>query len=156
MTIDDELKLLKKVSLFAEVEPSQLRLLAMSADHLRFEPGEIMIREGDPPEDVLIIISGEARAAPDVALRTLAGYLGVLLEKPYPVSIRAVSAVAALRLRADHFRELMLLSPEINRAVVRELGRIIEAMIETRSRESVSNPVPRRSGNGDGDGFDRD
>jgi hypothetical protein len=55
--IDD----LRKITVFADLPPEQLAWLAENFEEMRFQPGEIFVREGDPAEYLNVILEGEIR-----------------------------------------------------------------------------------------------
>ena len=42
MILKDEVELLRRVPLFAGVEPTKLKLLAFTSDRMSFDPGQIL------------------------------------------------------------------------------------------------------------------
>ena len=48
MSLKQEFELLRRVPLFAEVEPSRLKLLAFMSERVGFDPGKLIMRQGDP------------------------------------------------------------------------------------------------------------
>ena len=55
--IDD----LRKIEVFADLPQEQLAWLAENFEEMRFQPGEIMAREGEPLDYLIVILEGEIR-----------------------------------------------------------------------------------------------
>ena len=55
--IDD----LRKIEVFADLPQEQLAWLAEKFEERRFQPGEIMAREGEPLDYLTVILEGEMR-----------------------------------------------------------------------------------------------
>ena len=60
MSLKQEFELLRRVPLFAEIEPSRLKLLAFMSERVGFDPGRVIVRQGDPADAAYLIIDGEA------------------------------------------------------------------------------------------------
>ena len=60
MSLREEVELLQRIPLFANVEASKLKLLAFTSERIAFESGHVLFRQGDPGDAAYIIIEGEA------------------------------------------------------------------------------------------------
>ena len=69
MSLKQEFELLRRVPIFAEIEPSKLKLLAFMSERVGFDPGKRLMQQGDPADAAYLIIEGHA----DVILETSAG-----------------------------------------------------------------------------------
>jgi hypothetical protein len=47
MSLNDEVEMLRKIQLFAKVEPAKLKLLAFTSERAVFEPDEVLFHQGD-------------------------------------------------------------------------------------------------------------
>jgi CRP-like cAMP-binding protein len=135
MTIDDEVRSLQKFRMFEAVEASKLKLLAMIADRIVFQPGEVVYEQGAASDAVFIVLSGQFK----VSLNTdrgvidfaehvrgaLLGEAGVLCGQTRGVTITAENEVTALRIDREPFMQLLEESRPFNLAVMRELSRQI-------------------------------
>jgi CRP-like cAMP-binding protein len=87
---------------------ARTQLLAASAV-ARFSPGETLVREGDPPGDVLALASGRVRIMTGDRLRTLAtlaapaliGEMAVVLDQPRNATVVATAASVGVRIPKD-------------------------------------------------------
>ena len=69
MSLKEEFELLRRVPMFAEIEPAKLKLLAFMSERIGFDPGKQLMRQGDPSDAAYLIIDGHA----EVILETPAG-----------------------------------------------------------------------------------
>jgi HEAT repeat protein len=56
----DRVLALHAVSMFADLDPEDLELIASATTEVRFEPGEHIYRDGDPGSEMLVIVGGSA------------------------------------------------------------------------------------------------
>jgi CRP-like cAMP-binding protein/Zn-dependent protease len=94
---------------FLSVSPAvRARLLAASAA-ARFSPGETLVREGDPPGDVIALASGRVRIMTGDRLRTLAtlaapaliGEMAVVLDQPRNATVVVTASSVGVRIPKD-------------------------------------------------------
>mmetsp|Transcript_11171 Transcript_11171/g.25382 ORF Transcript_11171/g.25382 Transcript_11171/m.25382 type:complete len:827 (+) Transcript_11171:54-2534(+) len=115
------LKFLLRVPLFRRLPKDQLPLLAEACVQTRYEPGEVVIRQGDNGEDFYIIASGEAsinvqadgepRKKVD-SIRTGAyfGETALLVDGPRTATVIAETVLSTYKISRDKFQELGLQS----------------------------------------------
>src|SRR3569832_1424692 len=60
VSLREEVDLLQRIPLFANVEASKLKLLAFTSERIAFETGQVLFRQGDTGDAAYIIIEGEA------------------------------------------------------------------------------------------------
>ncbi len=132
----DEVQLLKRIPLFAKVEPSRLKLLAFASERQVFQSGETIVREGEVGSTAYIIVSGEA----DVLIQTnhgtmtvskvgkndFIGEVAMLCDVPRTASVRALTNVDTLCISKDLFYSLVKEFPEIAVQVMRVLAQRLE------------------------------
>lgn len=148
MTIACDAASLRKLPIFSKLDDKKLRLVAMMAERLNYHPGDYIAREGDTPEAVFIVLSGEvilSRSTPCGQLQALTlsngslfGDVPILCGGTYLGNATAQTDVAILRLDKDLFFELLRTVPDFAIAVCRDLaGRVyhlIERMIQSDTR----------------------
>ena len=132
MELLEEVEALKRVPLFAKLEPSKLKLLAFTSESLTFDEGETLFRAGDPADAAYVIMNGqvdilaetEAGEIPVGTLKAgqLVGEMGVLTNEPRSATIRAGRDLVALRVREDMFLKLLAENPEVALDVMRQLS----------------------------------
>ena len=58
MSIRDEIKVLRDIPPFAPLDTKQLELLAYVSERLSYEPGTVMIQQGDAGDAVFVLLEG--------------------------------------------------------------------------------------------------
>ena len=131
------------------------RMLLDSGEVKEFSPGEMLIKEGDEPKFVLLVLTGRLqvfvqRQGRDLVLAdagpgTILGELAVLCGIPRSASVRASEKSAALQWSAAAFRSLLLrdvfLSERIFRESLRTLIEKERSLIDSLIRsQGGSNP----------------
>lgn len=128
-----EVELLRRVSFFAGMDTTRLKLLAFTSDVITYDASQIMFRQGDVGDSAYVILEGEAEArvrlsngndVPVARIRTgdLVGEIAVLCDIPRTATVSAVSAVKALRIQREPFFELMHQFPEIAISIARVMA----------------------------------
>lgn len=132
MSLIEEMKVLKELPLFAEIEESKLKLIAFASQRLRYNPGDIAILEGDATDSIFVIIGGEAEVLIETADGPLPvaaigrngifGEIGVLCDVPRTATIRAFTELDVLRIEKIFFLQLLDDFPSVSRVIMAELG----------------------------------
>ena len=60
MTLQQDVDVLRRIPLFAKIEPARLKLLAFTSEHVEFQPGEPVCRQGEPGDSAYIVLDGAA------------------------------------------------------------------------------------------------
>lgn len=60
MTLQQDVDVLRRIPLFAKIEPARLKLLAFTSEHVEFQPGEPVCRQGEPGNSAYIVLDGAA------------------------------------------------------------------------------------------------
>jgi CRP-like cAMP-binding protein len=134
---DEELKLLRALARFKEVDTSNLKLMAMAGERVYFDAGEVMIEEGAHSDSVYIIMSGVADVTRTVNGATtslgamdpgsIVGEIGVVLNQPRFATLIARTPLTALHLEASVYVDLVKQLPQLAIATIRELSqRLVE------------------------------
>lgn len=137
MSLKQEFELLRRVPLFAEIEPSRLKLLAFMSERVGYDPGKLIVRQGEPADAAYLIIDGEAEViaeAPSgpVILATLGaneivGEMGILCNMPRNATVRAKERLVALRISKEPFMRMVREFPNISVSIMQELAHRLEA-----------------------------
>ena len=132
MDLLQEAELLRKVPMFARLEPSRLKLLAFTSQNLSFGNGEELFRAGEPSDCAYVIMEGEVEVMADteagevvavtLSKNELFGEMGVLSTAPRSASIRAKGDVKALRITDEAFLKLLRDNPDVALDVLRQLS----------------------------------
>ena len=138
MSLKQEFELLRRVPLFAEIEPSRLKLLAFMSERVGFDAGKIMVRQGDTADAAYLIIDGHAEViaeTPDgpLILATLGanetvGEMGILSNMPRNATVRAKDRLIALRIAKEPFMRMVREFPNISVAIMQELAHRLDAV----------------------------
>src|SRR5277367_1857889 len=60
VSLKEEVGLLQRIPLFANIEASKLKLLAFTSERVAFEAGHVLFNEGDMGDAAYIIMEGDA------------------------------------------------------------------------------------------------
>jgi CRP-like cAMP-binding protein len=142
--LQDDAEALRAIPLLAGLPLARLKLIAYTAEALRFAPGEVLMRQGDPADAVYLVTAGEAEVSvagaggAPVVVRSMGpgalfGETAVLARTTRTATVTARTEVAALRLSDTLFAELLDESPELARAVLVLLAERLASERQTRS-----------------------
>ena len=136
MSISEEVGLLRKVPLFANIEPARLKLLAFTSERLGYSPGEVMCRQGEMGDSAFILMDGEASVlvdTPDGPMEVavlgkgdVLGEISILCDVPRTATVTAKSDVSALCISKELFFQLVKDFPDIAIEIMRELAQRLE------------------------------
>lgn len=131
MSVDTEAAQLARVPMFGKLDPARLKLLAFTSRLLTFAPGETLVRVGEPSDSAFIILDGNVEIIGSsaqgefligtVGVNALVGEMGVLMNGPRTVTVRAQGEVRALKIAASMFVRLVSENPEVALDVMRVL-----------------------------------
>jgi len=137
MKLEDEVELLRRIPLFAKIEPSRLKLLAFTSDRMTFEPGQEMFHQGDIGDAAYLILSGEADILVDtpsgpitvasIGKNALVGEISILCDAPRNATVRPKGQLDALKIKKEHFLRLITEFPEMAIEVMRVLANRVSA-----------------------------
>ena len=132
MDVFQEAEMLRNVPLFGGLSPTQLKLLAFTGNVLKFEPGEVLMRQGERADSAFVILEGEVEVLVEtrngqvpVAVQgknAVMGEMGVICDAPRSATVRAKGPVRALRISGDVFLTLACESPQRALYVMRQLS----------------------------------
>ncbi|MDF1793468.1 MAG: cyclic nucleotide-binding domain-containing protein [Thalassobaculaceae bacterium] len=147
MSLNEEVELLRKIPLFAKIEPSKLKLLAFTSERLTYQGGQRLFQQGDVGDAAYIIIDGVA----SVRIRTdggeiqvaelgkgdVVGEIAILCDVPRTASVEATSKLITLRITKELFFRLISEFPQISIEIMRELAARLERT-NVQLREALS------------------
>ena len=150
--LSNEVELLRRVPLFAGIEPTKLKLLAYTSDVVTYNPGQVLFRMGDAGDAAYVIIQGGAEVtvtteAGDIPIAQLKdgdflGEIAILCDTPRTATVTASSELKTLRIRKEPFFELLRQFPEMaiemTRLLAERLSRTTAELVETRKRAAAS------------------
>jgi CRP-like cAMP-binding protein len=118
----DARDILAGVPFFAEaLDEAQLDALADSARKAEYDSGAILMREGDPGESLLVIVSGSVNVSVSGRPATVAslgegdivGEMSLLTGAPRSATVTAVRPVVACEIGKDDLEPLLIMSPSL-------------------------------------------
>jgi CRP/FNR family transcriptional regulator, cyclic AMP receptor protein len=132
MSIDRDTTSLKNLRIFNSLDEKRLKLVAMMAERLHFTPGQKIVSQGDLPNTIFIVLSGEielSRTTPcgemhalSLGTGSLFGDVPMLCDKAFIGTVTATTDVIVLGLGKDLFFELLHSVPEFAVTVCRDLA----------------------------------
>ncbi len=137
MTIETEVQSLRQVSMFREIDPARLKLLAFTSDRLSYDKGDVLFRQNEVSDSTYVIVEGKVgvwiAAARDrikvaeLGAGEIVGEMGVLCDQPRSATIEAASHVVALKIGREVFFDMLRQFPQMSLAVMRDLARRLDA-----------------------------
>lgn len=147
MSIQEDVDALKRIPLFAKVEPAKLKLMAFASERAMYQPGDVLFNQGDFADAAYIILGGaadilvETPTGPlkvaDVSQGALVGDIAILCDVPRTATIRATEPMTALKITKELFFRMVTDFPSIGIEVMRVLAQRLEHMNE-QLREAVA------------------
>lgn len=136
MSINQEVDLLRRIPLFAKIDPARLRLLAFASERISFAAGDELFHQGDPADAAYIIMDGNVDISIDVPNGQLAlakvgrdqivGEIGIICDVPRTATVTAKSQLTTLRIDKDLFYRLINEFPQMAVEIMRELARRLD------------------------------
>lgn len=147
MQLKDEVELLRRVPMFAQIAPSKLKLLAFTSDRVSYRPGEVLFNQGDPGDaayvvlsgtaDVLVSAGGEQIKVASIAANSIVGDIAILCDVSRTATVKASEPLETLRIKKDQFIRMLAEFPEmaveIMRVLADRLSRTTAELSEARS-----------------------
>lgn len=148
--LSTEVDLLRRVPLFAGIEPSKLKLLAYTSDVVTYRPGQILFRKGDAGDAAYVIIAGDAEVSipadsGEIPIAQLhdgdfLGEIAILCDTPRTATITARSELKALRIRKEPFIQLLHQFPDMaiqmTRILAERLTRTTAELVDAQQKPS--------------------
>jgi CRP-like cAMP-binding protein len=125
---NSKIELLKRIPLFSGCNKSELAAIAMIVDEIDLPAGKVLIREGDPGREFLILVEGtvevrqKGRKLPTKSDAGFFGEISLLSNAPTTASVTTTSVVSALVITPQSFRDLLKRSPGIQLKVLTALA----------------------------------
>ena len=136
MSLQQEVELLRNIPLFANIEASKLKLIAFTAERLKYQADDVLFKQGEAGDAAYIIMNGEADIllnTPDgpmwvATLKTndIVGEIAILCDIPRTATVTAKSDLTTLCISKDLFFRLVCEFPQIAVELMRELAHRVE------------------------------
>ena len=136
MSLNEEVELLRRIPMFAKVDPAKLMLLAFASERISFEAGQELFRQGDVADAAYIIIEGAAEVIIDtprgpITVATLGvndfvGEIGIICDVPRTATVRAVARLTTLKITKELFLQMISDFPAMAVEIMRVLAQRLE------------------------------
>ena len=137
MPLEQDVETLRNLDLFAGLPTARLKLIAYTAEIVRFAPGEVIVQQGDPADAVYIITEGETEVwlhdaeGNEIKLATMGpnslfGETAVICKGRRTATVKAKDRVTTFKISANLFLDLVRQSPEIGMQVMTVLAQRVE------------------------------
>ncbi len=136
MSIEQEVEILRKIPLFANIESAKLKLMCFASERITFKEGQSLCEQGDIGDSAYIIIEGTAdviviRDTPlvvaQVGKNDIIGEIAILVDIPRTATVTATSELTALKITKDLFFRMVTDFPEMGVEIMRVLAQRLEA-----------------------------
>lgn len=123
-----KIQVLEKITIFSQVPPALLAQIANELEEVHIAPGQILIRQGDQPDALYILISGRLKVHLDdivigeVSGQSIIGDYALLLDEARTASITALEGCSLYKLDARVFNEKLLGNLQITLAILKSLA----------------------------------
>jgi CRP/FNR family cyclic AMP-dependent transcriptional regulator len=134
--VDDKVELLRRVPLFAALEPPELSALAGIANVVDVSAGTVLTHEGRHEGYFFVVVSGSIRIdRAGVTVNTLGegdflGEIALLDGGPRTATATAISDSRLLQVTNDQFDGLVASTPSVRAAIMTEVGRRLRRIDE--------------------------
>jgi len=142
LSLMERIIFLRRVPMFAGMPPADLKQVASIAGETVFADGQALAQQGEPGDEMYIVISGEVRVmvtpenqkeSREVARRRSGDYVGemaIISREPRSATLIAAGDVRALCIDRKQFESILRERPEISLAVMRVLCQRLKELSE--------------------------
>src|SRR6267378_5843027 len=155
MSFKQEIEALRQIPIFAEIEPAKLKLLALMSERVAFDPGKLLMQQGDLADAAYLIVDGHAEVileTPDgpVIVATLGankivGEMGILGNAPRAATVRAKDRLIALRISKEPFMRMVREFPTVAVSIMQELAQRLAEVTELAVSTDETKPGPTQN-----------
>jgi len=136
LSLAEEVEVLKKIPLFANVEQSKLKLLAFTSEKITFQGGDVLFRQDEIGNAAYIIMDGSADVivnTPNGPLKVatvgkndFVGEIAILCDMPRTATIQAATELQTLCISKELFFRLVTEFPQMAVEIMRVLAHRLE------------------------------
>jgi CRP-like cAMP-binding protein len=136
MSIDQEVEILRRIPIFAKIEPATLKHMAFASERVTYKPGQVLFRQGERGDAAFIVLKGSADVlinGSDGPLRVatlseneIIGEIAILCDIPRTATVQAETELTTLRITTDLFFRMLMDFPEMGVEVMRVLAHRLE------------------------------
>ncbi len=137
MGLAEEVEILRRIPLFANIDPAKLKLMCFASERVTFKDSEVLCRQGETGDAAFIILDGTAdvqveRREGRMSVATLTkndivGEIAILCDVPRTATVVAKGELTTLKVTKDLFFGLVKDFPEIGIEIMRVLAHRLEA-----------------------------
>jgi CRP-like cAMP-binding protein len=148
MSIDQEVEILRRIPIFAKIEPAKLKLMAFASERVTYKPGQVLFRQGDRADAAFIVLKGSADVLIDgsdgpLRVATLSeneiiGEIAILCDIPRTATVQAETELTTLKITTDLFFRMIMDFPEMGVEVMRVLAHRLEQTTAQLNRVQAS------------------
>jgi CRP-like cAMP-binding protein len=136
MSLEDDMALLSRVAMLADMDRDALRLLAFAAESRQLRAGDVLFRKGDMSDGGYVVAQGSIALIEDdtktadaiIGPGALIGEIALISETKRPATAIAREPTTVLRLSRGMFRRTMEEYPELAQRLAADLRHRIAAM----------------------------
>lgn len=131
LSLMEKILFFRRVPLFANLSPGDIKQVAAIAEEESFEEGDILVQQGEVGDVMFIIVSGEVRVIAskdqkevELARRTVGEYVGemsLISKEPRIATVIALGTVHTLFINQKSFESLLRDRPDVSLAVIQVL-----------------------------------
>ncbi len=136
MSIEEEVEVLRKIPLFANIDPAKLKLMCFASDRLTYHTDQNLFEQGEVGDAAYIIVEGTA----DVVVETkdgplvvahfgkddIVGEIAILCDVPRTATVTATSELTTLKITKDFFFRMVTDFPDMGVEIMRVLAQRLE------------------------------
>lgn len=136
MSIDQEVDILRRIPIFAKIDPAKLKLMAFASERVTYKPGQTLFQQGEMGDAAFIVLQGTADVLINAAngpLRVaslseneIIGEIAILCDIPRTATVQAATELTTLKITADLFFRMLMDFPEMGVEVMRVLAHRLE------------------------------
>jgi CRP/FNR family transcriptional regulator len=148
LALMERILFLKRVSLFENLSPGDIKQVAAIAQEEAFSDGVTLVREGEIGDVMFIIVSGEVRVFMSRGQREIelarrktgdsVGEMALISKEPRSATVTAIGNVRTLCIDQKSFESLLRDRPDVSLAVIQVLCKRLR---ESDIKLHLSNPV---------------
>jgi len=135
VSIEQEVEILRRIPLFANIESAKLKLMCFASERITYKSGQSLFEQGDIGDAAFIIIEGTADVivnpeAPMVVAQVgkddIVGEIAILVDIPRTATVTPTSELTALKITKDLFFRMITDFPEMGVEIMRVLAQRLE------------------------------
>jgi CRP-like cAMP-binding protein len=136
VSINEDVELLRRIPMFAKVEPAKLKLLAFTSERVTYDGGQELFHQGDNSDAAYIIVDGTADVVVDspkgpltvarLGKNEFVGDIGILCDVPRTATVRASTQLTTLKITKELFFRMVTDFPTMGVEVMRVLAHRLE------------------------------